>query len=162
MNESNELLADFNSKVKGKWHLLSGRGDGARGELLEALLGKPIDNKSEPDYKGIELKTQLQSSKSMITLFSKSPEKNAELREKFGTTQIGADGSPIKRLNATFSANGFTNTEKNNYNFSLKLEPASNKMFIIVKDKIGNIVSDVDYYWDLDDIKESVCAIILL
>lgn len=156
MDASEELKILFDRDIKDRWITIDGNGDGARGDKLERLLGKPIDNVSAPDYNGIELKTKDSKSSSLITLFTKVPNKGNELRERFGTVSQGVNGIEIKRLNATFGANNFTKTQLNEYNFRLRLDILQNKLFIEIADRSGYLVSQEEFFWELENLKEAV------
>lgn len=156
MSAHKQLKTIFENDIKDKWFHINRNGDGARGDKLESLLGKPVDNISAPDYMGIELKTKKNGSSALITLFTKVPEKGNELRSRFGTRSTGIDGLEIKRLNATFGTQFFTSSETNEYNFRLRLDSEVERLYIDIADKDGCIVSNDEFYWNLETLKNSV------
>lgn len=82
------------------------------GKTLEDLLGIPENNLNEPDFGEYELKSCRIDSKSMLTIFTKSPEpnkSNTQLLAKYGY------GSNHKILHSTLTTTKFTpiaNTQK--------------------------------------------------
>lgn len=114
------------------------------GKTFEDLLGKIEDNKANADFGDIEIKTQRESSSSLVTLFSKSPNyprgANTILRENFGYPS--PENPELKILHTTIYNNNFSNV-KNKYYFSFKVDRINDEIKILVFDyKTKNILLD--------------------
>lgn len=134
------------------------KGDAGVGDTLENALGISRNNSSQPDYKGIELKTTRISrdGKSKVatrsTLFTKVPDEGLSYREiidKYGKFQIPKGKTEARlQLYETFSTK-----RVNAYDLTLEVDEINNKLKIIyVKDGKRTVVSA----WNFDTLQESL------
>lgn len=149
----NNLIYKFKKIAKKKWIKSPYKGHGTIGLTLEKELGKKIDSKYLPDYKGIEIKCTTRFSRFPISLFS-----------------VAFDGSTNKeiiRLNETYGNydKGFPEKKtlirkirckelsllKNNYYLSLEIN--NDKLFLSIYDKNKNLIEKESYVY-IDTIKE--------
>lgn len=150
------LSSLFESNIKGQWLPLMNASPYARGDTFERLVGKKRDNASAPDFGDIEIKASDSSGASMISLFTKSPAQNNELRQRFGMTALDAEGVPYKRLSTTFNTKNFTKPKKYDYAFKIVADRAQRKLKVVVSDKAGAVVSDGEVFWDFDELENAV------
>jgi len=81
------------------------------GYTFERLIGKKEDNRQEPDYKGIEIKTMKYFSSQIIHLFSINPDGDTSLALKNVINQLGypdKDYPQYKVLSVSLKANEYT------------------------------------------------------
>jgi hypothetical protein len=140
---------DF-KKIKGMGPVDSQRSHNTGvGKTFEELIGVEENNLQLADYMGfLEVKSQRDESKSMLTLFTKSPNfpmyANTILREDYGSPY--KDAPTVKKLHTTVSG-ATENSYEKKWSFKLKIDKMQEKIFIIVKDlKTGEIVDDRTYY----------------
>ena len=150
------LSSLFESNIKGQWLPLMNTSPYARGDTFERLVGKKRDNAAAPDFGDIEIKASEGTGASMVSLFTKSPAQNNELRQRFGMTALDAEGVPYKRLSTTFNTKDFTKPTKYDYAFKVVADRAERKLKVVVRDKKGAIVSDGEVFWDFDELENSV------
>lgn len=120
---------------------------GGIGRTLENLLGIKENNIPGPNAKMIELKSARKSTKSMITLFTKSPlpeKANSVLLQKFGYES--KRGNKKKELHTTVNAISY-NQLKGKKGFKIGIR--DNK--IVILDDKQNILG----YWDKETLKNS-------
>lgn len=106
-------LEDFISKyqniVNTGWITTHRSGPTGIGKTLEDLLGIPENNLHEPDFGEYELKSCRINSKSMLTMFTQTPQParaNTYLRQKYGYSSSAYDNDE-KVLHSTLSAARF-------------------------------------------------------
>ncbi|MBI2005577.1 MAG: MvaI/BcnI restriction endonuclease family protein [Candidatus Aenigmarchaeota archaeon] len=140
----NKVLQGFKRDflvIKKKGFVLSNRShDTGIGKTFENLIGIVENNNFLADYERVlELKSSRELTKSMLTLFTKSPTNppkvNSYLRERYGSPDLDAGG--MKILHTTFSALKF-NTFVNKYGFKLEVDEKSRKVLLLVKDLATN------------------------
>ena len=106
---SKELLDKFRRLYdNGHWYLSEVQDDTGIGRAVETLLGIPMNNRAEADYKGIELKSKrLQRSSGKNGLFSKVPdwEKSSYKNGKEIVERYGYMSDNVKTLQVTVQAN---------------------------------------------------------
>lgn len=130
------------------------------GKTFEDVIGIVENNSSLADYKGIlEIKSKRDLSKSMLTLFTKSPSHpkaaNSYLRETYGEP----NKENMKILHTTISAVKF-NTFFSRVGFKLEVDEKAEKIFIIVKELATDRIVDNSIYYtfaDLNHIIETKC-----
>ena len=130
-----------------KWVKTHRLGNTGIGKTLEDLLGIAENNVAGPDLEEYELKSARKNSKSMLTLFTKSPlppKANALLLSKYGYKS--AKGNDKKELHTTAKATGF-NTLKGKPGFKIKVQ--KNKLSLVSSEgkELG--------YWDKTTLKTS-------
>lgn len=135
MTPQAELIEKF-QKIKAQgWIETKRHGDQCLGNAFEDLIGKDEDNKSEADYKGIELKSHRTITSSLMSLFSKAPSSprgvNTYLRENYGIEDVEGFGKKV--LNTTISGKRF-NSHRGGHNFKIEVDRANQKMWLIIKD----------------------------
>ncbi len=126
------------------------------GKTFEDAIGITENNSSLADYQGIlEIKSKRDLSKSMLTLFTKSPSHpkgaNSYLRETYGHH----DENNMKILHTTISATKF-NTFFSKIGFKLEVDETAEKIFVIVKDLITNKIIDDSIYYAFTDLKQII------
>jgi hypothetical protein len=147
----------FSTKIADKWHKVKGSSFYEYGYLFEEFLGKKADNKAAPDFGTIEIKTRRSGSSSMITLTSKTPTNANMLREKFGREATDRQtGEKYLRLNATITANKWTNTKLNPYNFTLKVGNTQLEIWAREKNKTTGEGFKTGFGWNIEDIQNTV------
>jgi len=117
------------------------------GKTLEDLLGITENNIPGPNAAMIELKSARKNTKSMLTLFTKSPlppKANSVLLERFGYES--ARGNKRKELHTTVTAKEF-NTLKGKPGFKIDIQ----------KDRISLTTpeNEIIGYWDKETLKNS-------
>lgn len=125
------------------------------GKTFEDLVNVVENNKQEVDYLNeLELKSSRELSKSMITLFTKSPshppQANTLLRLKFGKDEKGS-----KILHTTISGNKF-NTFLKQYGFKLEINEKEKRIYILVKNLKNDTPIDFVCYYTFEDLKEII------
>ncbi|MBI5391271.1 MvaI/BcnI restriction endonuclease family protein [Candidatus Woesearchaeota archaeon] len=158
----NKVLQGFKKDflaIKAKGFVPSNRAhDTGIGKTFEDSIGIVENNNFLADYAGVlEIKSKRELSKSMLTLFTKSPSNpkgvNSYLREKYGSPDTAAGG--MKTLHTTFSALKF-NTFVNKYGFRLEVDKKYRKLFVLVKDLTTGGIVDKDIWYDFDTLKEII------
>ena len=158
----NKVLQGFKRDflvIKKKGFVLSNRShDTGIGKTFEDLIGVVENNNFLADYEGIlELKSSRELTKSMLTLFTKSPTNppkvNSYLREKYGNPDEDAGG--MKTLHTTFSALKF-NTFVGKYGFKLEVDEKSRKVLLLVKDLTTEKIVDKNIWYDFETLKEII------
>lgn len=162
MDSEQELIFMFKEIKSRGWIDTKRHGDQCLGNAFEDLIGKEEDNKSEADFKGIELKSHRVITNSLLSLFSKSPSYpkgvNTYLREKYGVED--SEGFEKKVLNTTVSGKQF-NTHRGGYNFKVEVDRQSRKLWLLVKkNSSGELVegknSGKGVYWDFKVIENAL------
>jgi len=145
-----EEYQDFLQKLKAikeKGYIKTHRvGDTGIGKTLEDLIGIEENNIPGPNGSMIELKSARKNAKSMLTLFTKSPEPksaNSVLLKRYG--YLSRKGGGEKELHTTVNALEY-NTLKGKTGF--KIEISHNRIELVSESK------EVLGYWDKDTLKE--------
>lgn len=152
----NELITKYKEIKARGWIETKRHGDQCLGNTFEDLIGKKEDNKSEADYKGIELKSHRNITHSLITLFSNAPSyprrANTHLRESYG---IDEDNFGKKILNTTM--NGLKeNSHRGGHSFKAIVNREEERIYIQIKDlQTKNIVDD-EIYWSFGVLKKKL------
>ena len=104
---SEELLGKFRS-VSGQWFESEVMADTGIGRTVETVLGIPMNDSKQPDYKGIELKSKREKSNVRSNLFTQSPnwplsrlKSSKAIVERYGYIP---EGYNHKSLHVTLSA----------------------------------------------------------
>ena len=126
------------------------------GKTFEDLMDITENNSSLADYKDVlEIKSKRELSKSMLTLFTKSPTNppgaNSHLRLQYGHS----DANGKKILHTTISATKF-NTFFSETGFKLEVNEKEEKVFILVKDITTDKIIDQTIYYKFSDLKEII------
>ena len=162
MTPQEELTLLFkNIKAKG-WIETSRHGDQCLGNAFEDLIGKIEDNKSEADFKGIELKSHRTVTSSLMSLFSKAPSSprgvNTYLRENYGIEDVEGFGKKV--LNTTISGKRF-NSHRGGHNFKIDVDRANRKMWLVIKSSLTDEVKEgpsagAGVYWDFSVLENAL------
>src|SRR3989338_584945 len=128
------------------------------GKTFEDLIGIVENNNFLADYEGVlEIKSSRDLSKSMVTLFTKTPTHpkgvNSILRVKYGEPDHNAGG--LKTLHTTFSASKF-NTFVGKFGFKLHVDEDKRRVYIIVKDLKTGKIGNTEMYYEFDIVKEII------
>ena len=122
------------------------QGDTGIGKTLEDFLGIKENNIPGPNGSMVELKSARKNAKSMLTLFTKSPEPkkaNSVLLQRYGYPSKKGTGK--KELHTTVNALGY-NTLKGKRGF--KIEIRGNRVELVSESK------EVLGYWDQDTLRD--------
>lgn len=130
------------------------------GKTLEDLLGIPENNIPGPNGAMIELKSTRKNSKSMITLFTKSPSPpsaNSMLLRKFGYPS--SKGNDRKELHTTVNAVSF-NMLKGRTGLKIEIEAEKLRLIGLYEDGTARILagdrsSEMFGYWTREVLRES-------
>lgn len=156
MNKQEELTQKFYEIKRKGWIETKRHGDQCLGNTFEDLIGKEEDNKSEADFHGIELKSHRTITKSMVTLFSKSPSYpqgvNTYLRETYGVVE-GDFGKRV--LNTTISGNKF-NSHRGGHGFKAFVDKKAEKIFLQICDLKTNEILNDKIYWDFSVLEKAL------
>lgn len=152
MNITTQYLDKFYEKfseIKRKGFIPATRkGSTGIGELFESELGKEEDNKANPDFYDIEIKTKRDISNSLLTLFTKAPnypkKANTYLRENYGN--INPEYGDLKILHTTVSSDRF-NSHIGGYSFKISVDRENEKVYLLVKDSSKNTVENTGIYY---------------
>lgn len=150
-----ELKNKFNNIKSMGWIESHRSGDTGIGKTLEDLLDKKEDNKSDPDYKGIELKSQRSATSSMITLFTKSPEHPNQANTLLRTEYGNENENNMKILHTTISAKDF-NTHISGNDFKILIDKEKQKIKILIKKHSTGEIIDGDIFWSFSGIEEKL------
>jgi len=123
------------------------------GKTFEDVIGIVENNSSLADYEDcLEIKSKRDLSKSMLTLFTKSPSHpkgaNSYLRETYGHP----DKNNMNILHTTISGAKF-NTFFSKIGFKLEVDEKAEKIFILVKDLASDKIIDDSIYYTFSDLK---------
>jgi hypothetical protein len=126
------------------------------GKTFEDVIGIVENNSSLADYEDcLEIKSKRDLSKSMLTLFTKSPSHpkgaNSYLRETYGHP----DKNNMKILHTTISGAKF-NTFFSKIGFKLEVNEKAEKIFILVKDLDSDKIVDDSIYYTFSDLKHII------
>lgn len=145
--------------IKKKGFVLSNRShDTGIGKTFEDLIGVVENNNFLADYESVlELKSSRELTRSMLTLFTKSPthppKVNSYLREKYGSPDADAGG--MKTLHTTFSALKF-NTFVGKFGFKLEVDKRAKKVLLLVKDLATGEIVDKNIWYDFETLREII------
>ena len=125
------------------------------GKTFEDLVNVVENNKQKVDYLDeLELKSSRELSNSMVTLFTKSPshppQANTLLRLNFGKDENG-----LKILHTTVPGDKF-NTFLGRYGFKLEINEKEKRIYVIIKDLVGDTIIDFPCYYTFDDLRKIV------
>lgn len=124
------------------------------GKTFEDLIGKNEDQDVSPDYKGIEIKTKRYNSDSYTNLFNCTPKGDSEFEIK---RIVNIYGYPDKEIKEAKVFNVSLNTSKpekvGKYNFNIYVHRNSKLIFLVIKDKKGNLVEN-NVHWYFSELKE--------
>lgn len=147
MDKQEELVKKFYEIKQRGWIVTHRHGDQCLGNTFEDLIGKEEDNKSEADFHGIELKSHRTVTKSMVSLFSKSPSYpkgvNTYLRETYGVIE---ETYGKKVLNTTISGNKF-NSHRGGHGFKAFVDRKTKRIFLQICDLENGKIIDDEIYW---------------
>src|SRR5690554_2679610 len=121
-NARMEIIEKFR-EIKDKWIKTDRAYDNIIGNAFEDIMEIKENNERRADFKGIEFKTQRNSSKAYITLFSKAPNNpdfsNTKLRDIYGYPDKVIP--ELKRLSTTVTCKGTVN-KLSNHAFQIKID----------------------------------------
>ena len=156
MDKEQKLIKLFEKIRQKGWISTKRHGDQCLGNTFEDLVGKKEDNKAESDFFGIELKSHRTITKSMVTLFSKSPSYpkgvNTYLREKYGVKE---DNYGKKVLNTTISG-AKENTHRGGHAFKVIINRNDEKIYLQVRDLTTDRIIPEDIYWGFNVLKKAL------
>ena len=152
-----ELYKNFERIRNIGWLKPLGNNQSAIGYTFELLLGKRPDQKCNPDYKNIEIKTQKYNAiYKSINLFAIKPsndEQNCMIKvaEQYGYSDLVERDKKI--LNLSVYTNKKTKISK--YYYSLKIDKNSQEINLIIQDK-NNTILNQETYWSFQHLKDRI------
>lgn len=128
------------------------------GKTCEELIGIPENNSKLADYKGIlEIKSSREFSKSMITLFTKSPSSSIKvssyLREKYGRPDKNFPEIKVLRFTAEHDDYKYFD---NSYGFKINIDEKDRRLNLLINSIDGELLEIGNIYYDLGDLKEII------
>lgn len=156
MEESMLLLKEKFEEIKKKGYVKSTRkGPTGIGKTFEDLLGKKEDNKVNPDFMGIEIKTKTAYSIRPTTLFTATPMGNSKYEIK---RLVNAYGLEDKNLatSKVFNTAVYANSYRYAYGKSalrLKVDRTQEKIILNVYDMNMRLIEN-QVYWTFSELKE--------
>lgn len=156
-----ETIKELNKKFSGiqrtGWIKSTKNGSSGVGITFESLIGVPNNDFEIPDFKGIEIKTKRQSSRSYTTLFNATPDgphfhEVERLKNEYGYPH--SKQKQFKVLNVSI----FANKRKKigiNYYFKLDVNRQKQKLLLFIYDKRGNLIEN-EVFWHFDTLKEKI------
>jgi hypothetical protein len=128
--------------------------DGGAGNTFEAHLGVKENNKKDPDFEEFEVKTKKYlKSKTLITLFSKSPtfplDGDNYMRRNWGVPD--ARFQDVLCFRTTLRANRWSVVYKT-YKYKIEVDRKNERVYIVKADLQENIL-DRSVYWSFQDIQ---------
>jgi len=145
-------------KIKEMGYIKSVRnGSTGIGMTFEKLIGKQIDNASNPDFFDIEIKTKRKYSVSNINLININPKgpTNQEINRLKNTYGYNDKKDPnLKKLNAIINGKKIEKCGAG-FLFKLKVDRKQKKIFICILDNDLNLI-EKRLYWDFEIIKERI------
>ena len=158
MNPIEELKKEF-LQIKAKGFVTNTRPnnrDGGIGNTFEDLLKVKENNRSEADFKGIEIKSQRLFNSSFISLFTKAPSypkrANNLLRETYG--EVRQEEHPDKKV---LYSSIFANREAivyEKYKIKLQVDRTLQRIILVIKDIQENLLSN-EVYWDFHNLQKA-------
>lgn len=148
------MIENFYEILNKGWVPTVRKGSTGIGATFESLMGISENQKSEPDYKGIEIKTRRSSSVYFTTLFNLTPRSKEEytikmIREKYGYIDNNGD----KVFNTNVFAHMRTPT-LGKYSVRLLVDRESRIISLWVY--YGKILIDSSIYWTFNDLKSKL------
>lgn len=149
------LIKEYNKINKQQWIKSVRKGPTGVGATLENELGIIENREPNPDYNGFEIKSKRKKSDYYTTLFNLTPKGNDELvirkiRDLYGYYDRS---NKYKVLNTNVYGNRVT---ASNGIYRFKLFVNYNLKIISLYIYCNNILIDSNYYWDFDDIKNTL------
>jgi len=127
------------------------------GFTFEYHLGITENNKKNPDFEGIEVKSQRARSNSYVTIFTKSPsfpaKVNATLTGKFGTPDKTFPA--LKVLHTSCFGNCF-NSHIGGYSFGLKVDRSIHRVLLQIKSIKNQSLESTEIYWTFEDLRQRI------
>lgn len=155
MKESMLLLKEQFEEINKKGFIKSTRvGPTGIGKTFEDLLGKKEDNKSLPDFKGIEIKTKTSYSMRPTTLFTLTPRGNNNYEIKRLLNLYGYSDKKLcnaKVLNLVVCGNCYHCLGKNI--FKLRVDKNQEKIFLSVYDMNFDLIEE-QVYWSFRELRD--------
>lgn len=151
-----DLVLKVFNKYKNIWVPTKRSGNQCLGNTFEDLMDIPENNRNESDMAEIELKTQRNSRRALITLFSQAPKdpnfSNAKLRDIYG---YDLDGKG-KKLYSTVGIKGTYNKKAKKF-FILNFNDETEELRLLIKNsKDSDQVEDFVQTWDYEIFKKAV------
>lgn len=153
----NDLKLKFNTINERGWIKASSHGNGNVGITFENELGKERENLPIADYKGIEIKTNLEENgRKYITLFSSNPDgkyifQNKVLLEKYGNY----DKEFIDKKNLFARVNAKNYKYVNGYYMKLNVNYKQERIYLEVYSKNFELI-ERDCFWDFNTIEKKL------
>lgn len=154
-----ELKMKF-EEIKRRGFIKSSNNDkiGGGGKTFEHLLGLKANYSTNPDYKGIEIKTKSLNSKYDLTLFSLIPKCDNNINsteiinflvENYGYIKAGVSS---RKILYTYCFATYLNKGNGNFYFFLNVDKNSQRIWLYVFNEKLRIRSKM-FYWEFNDLK---------
>lgn len=131
-------------------------GDQCLGNTFEDLIGKAEDNHSVADFNGIEIKSHRETTKSLVTLFSRAPSyprrANSFLRTTYGVDEENF-GYPV--LNTTIRGDKW-NTHRGGYSYKAEVDYQNGYIKLLIRNTSTGILEDNDIHWSFSVIEDAI------
>lgn len=155
------IIVQFRSqfqKIKAMGYVKSHRSNNTGiGKTFEDLMGIKENNVADVDFMDfIEIKSKREASKSMITLFTKSPDypkgSNTYLRDTYGMID---ETTGLKKLHTTISVKEY-NTFGGDIGFKLRVDSAEERIYISIKNLKTNELSETEIYYTFNTLRDRI------
>lgn len=156
-NNIKHLITKFNEIKKIGWIKSINTNSSGVGRTLENLLNISENNRSIPDFKGIEIKTHRNTSNSYISLFCSTPDGPHHHEIEIIKNKYGYPDKELKQykvLNVNVNAKSL-DWFGAKYKSILKVDYFSKKIYLCIVDLVGNII-EKSTYWNFETIKKTL------
>ena len=136
---------------------ISQKKSGGIGRTFEEQIGIKENTLDTPDYKGIEIKTKRNNSKSYINLFNMTPKGKEPYEIKRLNHKYGYPDREFKSLNV-LQESVYCNQRTwigSKYQFMLQINQQSEKIYLCIFDIYGDLI-EKETYWDFNTIQEKL------
>lgn len=157
LNQNEQQLVNLFRDIKNQeWIPTKRHGDQCLGNTFEDLIGKTEDNRPVADFRGIEIKSHRETTKSLVTLFSKAPSypkrANTFLRTKYGVDE-DQFGYPV--LNTTVRGD-CENTHRGGYGYKAEIDYKNNRIKLLIRNLKTGEYEDNDIYWSFQVVENAI------
>lgn len=154
--ELDKILKEIKNKGYIKLEYLD---SGGAGKTLEKLLGKKLDNKSNPDYKEVEIKVSNIKTKYPISLISITPKNKVKVNTiEYLIKNYSHDGCMDNNKNNKYLNGNICAKEIKYVNrktgFKLEINKSENRLYLLIIQNRKIINKNI--YWDLNEVEDRI------